>query len=95
MVLHGFSGHRLPELAAFVPWLHERHHVLQFDFRGHGESDPGFHPWPIEGSHRPTFCVWELGAVAHERVAWSAYLSSARDEESRRAYLRDTFEGAV
>ena len=60
-----------------------------------GESDPGFHPWPIEGSHRPTFCVWELGAVAHERVAWSAYLSSARDEESRRAYLRDTFEGAV
>lgn len=39
IVLHGFSGNRLPELAAFVPWLHERHHVLQFDFRGHGESD--------------------------------------------------------
>ena len=39
IVLHGFSGHRLPELAAFVPWLQERHHVLQFDFRGHGESD--------------------------------------------------------
>ncbi len=39
IVLHGFSGHRLPELAAFVPWLHERHHVLQFDFRGHGQSD--------------------------------------------------------
>jgi len=41
IVLHGFSGHRLPELAAFVPWLQERHHVLQFDFRGHGESGPG------------------------------------------------------
>jgi uncharacterized protein len=40
IVLHGFGGHRLPELAAFVPWLRERHHVLQFDFRGHGESDP-------------------------------------------------------
>jgi alpha-beta hydrolase superfamily lysophospholipase len=39
VVMHGFSGHRLPELAAFVPWLHERHHVLQFDFRGHGESE--------------------------------------------------------
>ena len=38
VVLHGFSGHRLPELAAFVPWLQERHHVLQFDFRGHGSS---------------------------------------------------------
>ena len=41
VVLHGFGGHRLPELAAFVPWLQERHHVLQFDFRGHGESGPG------------------------------------------------------
>jgi alpha-beta hydrolase superfamily lysophospholipase len=41
VVLHGFGGHRLPELAAFVPWLQDRHHVLQFDFRGHGESGPG------------------------------------------------------
>jgi alpha-beta hydrolase superfamily lysophospholipase len=41
VVMHGFSGHRLPELAALVPWLHERHHVLQFDFRGHGESEGG------------------------------------------------------
>ncbi len=41
VVMHGFSGHRLPELAAVVPWLAERHQVLQFDFRGHGESDPG------------------------------------------------------
>lgn len=39
VLMHGFSGNRLPELAAFVPWLRERHHVLQFDFRGHGESD--------------------------------------------------------
>jgi alpha-beta hydrolase superfamily lysophospholipase len=42
IVLHGFSGNRLAELEAFVPWLHDRHHVLQLDFRGHGESDPGF-----------------------------------------------------
>jgi uncharacterized protein len=48
IVLHGFSGNRLAELAAFVPWLHERHHVLQFDFRGHGESGPG---WVTLGSH--------------------------------------------
>ena len=31
-----------------MPWLHERHHVLQFDFRGHGESGPG---WVTLGSH--------------------------------------------
>ena len=48
IVLHGFSGNRLAELAAFVPWLHERHHVLQFDFRGHGQSGPG---WVTLGSH--------------------------------------------
>ena len=48
IVLHGFTGNRLAELAAFVPWLHERHHVLQFDFRGHGESGAG---WVTLGSH--------------------------------------------
>ena len=60
-----------------------------------GDGDPGFHPWPLEGSHRPTFCVWELGAVAHEREAWTSYLLSARDEAARHAYLRDCFDGAV
>ncbi len=39
ILMHGFSGHRLPELAFFVPWLQRRYHVLQFDFRGHGTSD--------------------------------------------------------
>jgi hypothetical protein len=60
-----------------------------------GDDDPEFHPWPIDGSHRPTFCVWELGAVAHERLAWSHYLLSDRGDEARRAYLRDAFEGMV
>ncbi|MEX0626499.1 MAG: alpha/beta fold hydrolase [Chloroflexota bacterium] len=39
VLLHGFSGHRLPWLAGFVPWLQRRYHVLPFDFRGHGGSD--------------------------------------------------------
>jgi hypothetical protein len=58
-------------------------------------DDRDFHPWPLEGSHRPTFCVWELGAVGHERTAWSRFLQSARDRDARLAYLRDTFAGAV
>lgn len=41
VLLHGFAGHRLPELVTIVPWLRREHHVLQFDFRGHGESDAG------------------------------------------------------
>ena len=39
VLMHGFSWHRLPWLAGFVPWLQRRYHVLQFDFRGHGSSD--------------------------------------------------------
>ncbi|MEP6807732.1 MAG: alpha/beta fold hydrolase [Chloroflexota bacterium] len=38
VLMHGFSWHRLPWLAGFVPWLQPRYHVLQFDFRGHGSS---------------------------------------------------------
>lgn len=56
-------------------------------------EDPSFKPWPREGTHLPTFCVWELGAVCHEREAWSTYLSSARDDEARRAYLGSCYEG--
>lgn len=39
ILMHGFSWNRLPWLAGFVPWLTERYHVLQFDFRGHGVSE--------------------------------------------------------
>jgi hypothetical protein len=58
-----------------------------------GDGDQAFRPWPMEGPHRPTFCVWELAAVCHERVAWSEYLRSARDAEAKQAYLRSSYEG--
>jgi hypothetical protein len=60
-----------------------------------GDGQSGFEPWPSEGTHRPTFCVWELGVVCHEQRAWSRYLRSRRDEASRQAYLRSSYEGAV
>ncbi|MGH3072645.1 MAG: hypothetical protein ACRDNB_10310 [Gaiellaceae bacterium] len=60
-----------------------------------GEDEHAFRPWPTEGPHRPTFCVWELGAVWHEQQAWSRFLRSERGETERDAYLRDTFEGEV
>ena len=55
----------------------------------------GFHPWPLEGTHRPTFCVWELGAVWHEQQAWSRFLRSEREPQDREAYLQDLFAGEV
>ena len=60
-----------------------------------GADDPEFHPWPMDGTHRPTYCVWELGAVMHERKAWIRFLRSRRDQEARHEYLRDSFAGAV
>ena len=61
----------------------------------HDDADPGFRPWVVEDGHRPTFCVWELGVVAHERLAWAAYLATERDSAARRTYLGDVFEGPV
>jgi hypothetical protein len=60
-----------------------------------GPEDPGFEPWPVDGAHRPTFCVWELGAVCHEQRAWSRYLRSERDASARRDYLLDSYAGEV
>ena len=60
-----------------------------------GDQDREFRPWPLDGTHRPTFCVWELGVVAHERLAWARFLSSARDRDARLEYMRDTYEGVV
>jgi hypothetical protein len=60
-----------------------------------GEEDVLFRPWPTEGAHRPTFCVWELGVVSHEREAWTRYLLSARDGDAARAYVRDCYAGVV
>ena len=30
-----------------------------------------------QGTHLEVICVWELGAVVHERQAWTEYLMSA------------------
>ena len=60
-----------------------------------GEAEVAFRPWPREGTHIPTYCVWELGAVWHEQQAWSRFLGSARGAAARKAYLRDTFEGEI
>jgi hypothetical protein len=59
------------------------------------DADTEFNTWPLDGTHRPTFCVWELGVVAHERLAWTRFLRSRRDGDARHAYLRDTYEGEV
>ncbi len=47
------------------------------------------------GEDAPAACVWELGVIGHERMAWHRYLFSARDETAKRAWLADTYTGRV
>jgi hypothetical protein len=58
-------------------------------------GDAAFAPVAHDGEHRATQCVWELAPTAHERLAWSRYLDSARDEPAKRGYLRDVYSGAA
>lgn len=54
-------------------------------FAPQGDADPT----------RATFCVWELGIVNHERLAWAELLRGERDADALDAYLRSTFSGRV
>ena len=50
---------------------------------------------PRDGQDWPGACVWELGVICHERMAWHRYLFTPRDEAAKRAWLLDTYRGRV
>ncbi len=58
-----------------------------------GVKQLDFRQFTFQGSHRGTFCVWELAAVWHEQQAWKRYLLSARDDKAKLTYLRDCYRG--
>jgi hypothetical protein len=58
-------------------------------------SMSGFAPFPRDGEHKPTFCVWELAPVWHEQQAWSRFLRSERGEADAEAWLADRLAGTV
>jgi len=39
----------------------------------------------MDGEDTPAACVWELGVICHERMAWHRYLFSGRTEADKRA----------
>ena len=58
-----------------------------------GAAMADFAPFPRDGTHKPTFCVWELAPVWHEKEAWERFLKSARDEIAAQAWLGDCHAG--
>jgi hypothetical protein len=59
--------------------------VWETVFYKDGEAMADFALWPREGMHKPTFCVWELAPVWHEKQSWERFLASARDEAAAQA----------
>jgi hypothetical protein len=74
---------------------HNENELWETVWAKNGAGDVFFRPWPADAPHRPTFCVWELGALCHERDAWGEYLRSARDEAAQRRYLHSSYQGVV
>jgi hypothetical protein len=54
-----------------------------------------YKPLKFDNDHKGTYCVWELGAVWHERNAWIRFIESKRDEEAKLVYLNDLFNGEI
>jgi hypothetical protein len=59
------------------------------------DNGGGFEPVAESGILRPAFCVWEMGAVAHESKAWSRYLNSNRGQTARESYYFDMYSGLI
>ena len=57
----------------------------------------GFEAFPpaYDAPLRPTFCVWELGIVAHESLAWTRLLSSPRGEHDLERWRTDVKSGEL
>ncbi|HEX2620901.1 MAG TPA: hypothetical protein VHL11_12155 [Phototrophicaceae bacterium] len=55
----------------------------------------GYDVVPQAGNLKGTYCVWELGAIWHERHAWVRFLSSKRDNQAKLDYINDRFSGRV
>ncbi len=60
-----------------------------------GDAMSGFAPFPRDGEHKPTLCVWELVPVWHEQEAWVRFLKSKRDEAAAHQWLLDRFSGSA
>nr|WP_315026605.1 hypothetical protein [uncultured Chryseobacterium sp.] len=59
------------------------------------DSSGKFEIWDRNKTHLPTYCVWEMGIVYHESQAWKRYLGTTKDEDDKKIYLSDFFEGEV
>jgi hypothetical protein len=91
-VINHLSGEHILLLLVFT-WRGNNEMWETLYFRDLREGEP-FQLAP-QTTHRGVMCVWEFGAVAHEHLAWTAYLRSNRDEAAKQAYVGTQFSGTI
>lgn len=67
--------------------------VWETVFYKDGAAMSDFALWPRDGMHKPTFCVWELAPVWHEKESWERFLLSPRDGAAAQTWLEDRYSG--
>lgn len=60
-----------------------------------GDSMRDFAPFRREPPHLPTFCVWELAIVGHEKDSWIRFLNSDRDSAAITRWRSDCYVGSA
>ncbi|MFP8893579.1 hypothetical protein [Chryseobacterium sp. EZn1] len=85
--------HRCGEnyLLLVCTWRNENELWESVYYDGSGQ----FEIWDRNKTHRPTYCVWEMGIVYHESQSWKKYLGSGREDKDKETYLNHFFEGEV
>jgi hypothetical protein len=91
-VIHHLSGEHIHLLLVFT-WR-GNNEMWESTFARDDRAETPYEPISTD-SHRGVMCVWEYGAVAHEHLAWTAYLRSARDGAAKRAYAETQYEGPI
>ncbi len=59
------------------------------------DSMSEFAEFPRPSGHVPTFCVWELAPVYHEKQTWVRFLLGNRSEQSAKQWLHDIYQGSA
>lgn len=91
-VINHLSGENVYLLLAFT-WRNNNEMWESTYYKDVCEGGP--HRQAPQDAHRGVICVWEFGVVAHEQVAWTAYLRSDRGEAAKRAYLESQVSGTI
>ncbi len=69
--------------------------VWETVFYKNGDAMEEFALWPREAMHKPTYCVWELMPVWHEKESWERFLKSPRNLAAAQAWQQDVYSGTA